>query len=158
MPKRSAGILLYRRRDDSLEVLLVHPGGPLWASKDLGAWTIPKGERREAEDPLTTARRELAEETGCRVEGTFLPLTPVRQAGGKIVEAWMVEGDWNPASLRSDTFTLEWPPRSGRKAEFPEVDRAVWFQLPEARCRILPSQLPLLDDLEAQIARVKDKS
>ena len=140
-----------RERDGRLEVLLVHPGGPFWAKKDLGAWTIPKGEIAEGEDPLAAARREFEEETGLRLAGEAVALTPRRQAGGKLVHAWMVRGDLDPATVKSNTFTLEWPPRSGRRREFPEVDRAAWFPLDEARRRILESQVPLLDEAERRV-------
>jgi predicted NUDIX family NTP pyrophosphohydrolase len=146
MPKTSAGLLLFRYRDGKVEVLLVHPGGPFWARKDEGAWSIPKGEIGEHEEPLAAARREVAEETGAVPEGTFLPLTPVRQSGGKIVQAWAVEGDLDPADIRSNTFEMEWPPRSGRRRVFPEIDRAAWFTIPVARSKILRGQLPLLDE------------
>jgi len=145
--KRSAGILLYRRRAGALEVFLAHPGGPFWARKDLGAWTIPKGEIDEGEDPLEAAKREFAEEIGVPVQGDFHALKPIRQKGGKTVLAWAVEGDCDPDALRSNLFSMEYPPRSGRQAEFPEIDRAQWFGLEEARKRLLPSQLPLLDEL-----------
>src|SRR5436309_1989670 len=127
MPKRSAGILLYRRRGEVLEFLLVHPGGPFWAKRDRGAWSIPKGEYAAGEDALPAAVREFEEETGMRPSGSFLPLGEIIQAGRKIVVAWAVEGDFDPAQFRSNTFTTEWPPRSGREATFPEVDRAAWF-------------------------------
>jgi predicted NUDIX family NTP pyrophosphohydrolase len=146
--KQSAGLVLVREQDGRLEVLLVHPGGPFWAKKDLGAWTIPKGEIGKGEDPLTAARREFEEETGMRPEGEAQPLAPRRQAGGKMVHAWMLRGDIDPALVKSNTFSLEWPPRSGRRQEFPEIDRAAWFTLDEARRRILKSQAPFLDDLE----------
>jgi len=148
MTKRSAGVLLYRIRAGSPEVLLVHPGGPLWARKDLGAWSIPKGEYGAGEEPLEAARRELEEETGIRANGPFLPLGEVRQAGGKEVLAWAVEGEADAAAIRSNTFTMEWPPRSGRRAEFPEVDRAGWFPLDVARRKILKGQLPFLEEIE----------
>jgi predicted NUDIX family NTP pyrophosphohydrolase len=151
MGKRSAGLLLHRRHAGALEVLLVHPGGPLWAKRDLGAWSIPKGELGAAEDPLAAARREVEEETGLRVEGPFADLGSVRQRGGKEVLAWAAPADFDPAALRSGTFELEWPPRSGRRRHFPEVDRAAWFTLGEARRRILPGQAPLLDRLEARV-------
>src|ERR1700687_424353 len=140
MPRVSAGLLMYRRRGGALEVLLVHPGGPFWAKKDLGSWTIPKGEQAEGEDELTTARREFEEETGIRPEGTFHPLGSVRQKGGKVVHAWAFEGDCDPAAIRSNTFRVEWPPRSGQWQIYPEVDRAEWFGLDEARRRINPAQ------------------
>jgi predicted NUDIX family NTP pyrophosphohydrolase len=148
MTRRSAGVLLYRIREGSLEVLLVHPGGPLWATKDLGAWSIPKGEYGASEDPLEAARRELEEETGIRAAGPLVPLSKVRQAGGKEVLAWAVEGDADAAAIRSNTFSMEWPPRSGRSVEFPEVDRAGWFGMEEARRKILKGQLPFLDEIE----------
>ncbi|HEX2918706.1 MAG TPA: NUDIX domain-containing protein [Edaphobacter sp.] len=147
MPKRSAGLLMYRRNDDALEVFLVHPGGPFWAKKDLGAWTIPKGEYTDDEEPLAAAIREFREETGFIAEGAFLPLGEIRQAGGKLVTVWALEGDCDPAALVSISFEMEWPPRSGQRASFPEVDRGAWFSLPEARAHILASQQPLLDRL-----------
>jgi predicted NUDIX family NTP pyrophosphohydrolase len=151
MPRQSAGLLVFRRRNGTAEVLLVHPGGPFWAKKDLGAWSIPKGEidPGEESDPLRVARREFEEETGQQIEGAFLPLTPVRQAGGKVVAAWAVEGDLDVSRLHSNSFELEWPPRSGRRQSFPEVDRAEWFPIAEARRRILKGQLPLLEQLDA---------
>ena len=148
MPKIAAGLLLLRRRPGGLEVLLVHPGGPFFAHKDLGAWTIPKGEVDPGEDLLATARREFREETGADPEGTPFPLGQITQKGGKVVHAWAIEGDFDPAALRSNTFSMKWPPRSGRVAEFPEVDRAEWFDLTEARRRIKDAQGPLLDALE----------
>ena len=150
MPAQSAGLLIFRRRDDTLEVLLVHPGGPLWAKRDLGAWSIPKGELEPGEDPLAAARREVEEETGFRAAGPFHPLGSLRQRGGKHVSAWATPGEFDPAALRSGEFELEWPPRSGRRQRFPEVDRAAWFALAEARRRILPSQAPLLDRLASE--------
>ncbi|MFH0962516.1 MAG: NUDIX domain-containing protein [Planctomycetota bacterium] len=144
MAKTSAGLLMYRRRQGVLEVLLVHPGGPFWAKKDLGVWSIPKGEYVEREDPLEAAKREFEEETGFRAQGDFQPLTPATQPGGKVVHAWALEGDCDPSSLRSNTFTMEWPPKSGKQRDFPEVDRAAWFSIDEAKQRILKGQLPLL--------------
>jgi predicted NUDIX family NTP pyrophosphohydrolase len=147
MPRRSAGILLYRR-NGALEVLLVHPGGPFWARKDLGAWSIPKGEYEEGEDPLATALRELEEETGHRLEATdLLELGWIRQRGGKLLTAWAAQGDLDASAITSNTFTMEWPPRSGRRREFPEVDRAGWFDLPAAREKLLAAQTELLDRL-----------
>jgi predicted NUDIX family NTP pyrophosphohydrolase len=140
MPKQSAGILMYRRVGPAVELLLVHPGGPFWKKRDLGAWSIPKGEYAPGEDPLAVAVREFEEETGTRLRGEFQPLGAVAQKGGKIVTAWAMEGDLDPASINSNTFEIEWPPKSGRKATFPEVDRAAWFSPDEARARILPSQ------------------
>ena len=153
MPKRSAGILLYRQRAGELDVLLVHPGGPFWAKKDAGAWSIPKGEYSEGEDPLAVARRELMEETGARLEGECLQLGEVVQPGRKVVTAFALEGDLDPASLRSNTFELEWPPKSGRKATFPEIDRAQWFTLAEAEHKILSGQRPLLERLVEAIGK-----
>jgi predicted NUDIX family NTP pyrophosphohydrolase len=155
MPQKvSAGILLYRRREAGVEVLLVHPGGPFWAKKDDGSWSIPKGEYVAGDDPLSAAKREFEEETGAAMDavsrGDFLPLTPIKQAGGKIVTAWSVEGDFDPTLLRSNVFELEWPPKSGRKKEFPEVDRAAWFSPDDARRKLLTSQAPLLDELLAR--------
>lgn len=146
--KRSAGLLPFRRGAGGIEVLLVHPGGPFWAKRDLGAWSIPKGEIDADEDPLAAARREVEEETGLVPTGPFLPLGELRQKGGKHVIAWGVELDCDPATLRSVTFEMEWPPRSGRRQRFPEVDRAAWLPLEEARRRLLASQLPFLDALE----------
>ena len=146
--KRSAGILLFRSRAGGPEVLLVHPGGPFWSRKDLGAWSIPKGEHGLEEEPLAAALRELEEETGIRPRGEPVPLGSVRQARGKEVRAWAVEGDADPAAIRSNTFALEWPPGSGKTAEFPEVDRAGWFPFEVARQKILKAQLPLLEELE----------
>jgi predicted NUDIX family NTP pyrophosphohydrolase len=151
--KQSAGLLLFRRRASALEVLLVHPGGPFWARKDDGAWSIPKGEVADQEDALKAARREVEEETGARPEGPFLALSPVRQAGGKIVFVWAVESDFDTASLRSNLFELEWPPKSGNHRSFPEVDRAEWFDLETAGRKILASQAPLLQQF---VERVRD--
>jgi predicted NUDIX family NTP pyrophosphohydrolase len=148
MPKQSAGLLIYRQRGATPEVFLVHPGGPFWAKKDAGAWSIPKGEFETGEDPLATARREFTEETGFTIDGPFTALPPVKQPGGKIVHAFAVPGDCDASAIRSNSFTLEWPPRSGRRQEFPEVDRAGWFDLAAAREKILRGQLPLLDALE----------
>lgn len=150
MPRQSAGLLMYRRRQGQAEVLLVHPGGPFWMRKDLGAWSIPKGEFTE-ETPLEAAKREFQEETGFSAEGSFQPLETIRQAGGKIVHAWAVEGDCDAEAARSNSFTMEYPPRSGRMRTFPEVDRAAWFALAQARDKILRSQQPLLDQLERML-------
>ena len=145
--KTSAGILLYRRRGDELEVFLVHPGGPFWAKKDLGAWSLPKGELEDGEEPLAAAAREFREETGFTVDGEFRPLRPQRQSSGKTILAWAVEGDCDPAELRSGTFSMVWPPRSGKHQQFPEVDRGAWFTIAEARRRIVPGQAPFLDEV-----------
>jgi predicted NUDIX family NTP pyrophosphohydrolase len=148
MPKRSAGILLYRSGADGLEVLLVHPGGPFFAKKDLGAWSIPKGEHDPGEDALACARREFEEETGVAPsEGELTDLGSVRQKSGKVVQAWALEGDLDADAVRSNSFTMVWPPRSGREQEFPEVDRAAWFGLDAARARINPAQAAFLDRL-----------
>ncbi len=145
----SAGLLLYRVREDEPEVFLVHPGGPLWARRDTGAWSIPKGEPGKEEDLLAAARREFAEETGLTVEGEFRALAPVRQAGGKLVHAFAVRGDCDPATIASNTFEMEWPRRSGRLREFPEVDRAGWFTLDEAKRKLNPAQVGLIEQLGA---------
>jgi predicted NUDIX family NTP pyrophosphohydrolase len=138
---------MYRRHLGDLEVFLIHPGGPFWANKDKGAWSIPKGEYAEGEQPLEAAQREFQEETSFIATGTFLELGTIKQAGGKIVTAWAFEGDCDPANLKSNVYQTEWPPRSGRRVEFPEVDRARWFSIPQAREYILKSQEPLLDAL-----------
>jgi predicted NUDIX family NTP pyrophosphohydrolase len=152
VPKQSAGILLYRRRSGGPEVLLVHPGGPFWAKKDLGAWSIPKGEYEEPEDPRVCALREFQEELGAPPpDGDLAALGTARQAGGKVVTAWAAEGDIDPASVSSNTFSLEWPPRSGVVREFPEIDRARWFPLAEARRRINPAQAVFLDRLASAL-------
>jgi predicted NUDIX family NTP pyrophosphohydrolase len=147
----SAGIVLYRRGASGLEVLLVHPGGPYWASKDEGAWTIPKGEIDPGEAPLDAAKRELAEETGVVVDGPFMALEPIRQKAGKRVTAFACEGDCDAAAIRSIRFSMEWPPRSGQMREFPEVDRAAWFSLGDARRKINPAQFALLEELAARV-------
>src|SRR5947208_1255705 len=150
MPERSAGILLFRHRDTGLEILLVHPGGPFFARRDAGAWSVPKGLYEEGEEPLACARREFAEEIGSPCpDGPALELGDIRQRNGKRVTAWAVEGDLDADRITSNTFTLEWPPRSGRHQEFPEVDRAGWFGLGAAREKILAAQAPLLDRLMA---------
>ena len=149
MPKKlSAGIVFYRRREKGIEVLLVHPGGPFWAKKDDGAWSIPKGEYLEGEDPLTVAKREFHEETGAEVSGPCVALTPAKQPSGKVITAWAVEGDLDPTSVQSNTFSMEWPPKSGRVQSFPEVDRALWCDLALARKKLLIGQRVLLDELD----------
>ena len=149
--KNSAGILLHRLRGSGIEVFLVHPGGPFWATKDAGAWSIPKGEFEAGEDPLEAAKREFKEETGFAVAGNFIELTPVKQPGGKVVYAWAVMGDCEADSIKSNTFSLEWPPRSGKRKEFPEVDRAGWFTPEVAREKILKGQLNFLEELKRKI-------
>lgn len=151
MARLSAGLLMYRTTNGAIEVLLVHPGGPFWARKDDGAWSIPKGEYPPDEDPLAAAIREFHEETGCQANGPFVPLAQVTQASGKVVSAWAMKGDWDPALLQSNTFSMEWPRGSGRQQEFPEVDRAAWFGLADARRRINPGQRGLLDELSAKL-------
>src|SRR5262249_26332269 len=141
----------YRRSSDGLEVFLVHPGGPFWARKDAASWSIPKGEYQPGEDSLSAARREFEEEIGIAVDGNFLPLTPVKQPGGKLVEAWALEGDCDASCIRSNTFSMEWPPRSGKQQEFPEVDRAGWFGMSTAREKILKGQEPFLDELQLRV-------
>lgn len=150
MARTSAGLLLVRTGPAGLEVLLVHPGGPFWATKDDGAWSIPKGELDDGEAPLAAAIRETREELGVEIAGEFVALTPVRQAGGKTVHAWAVRAEFDPARLASQTFEMEWPPRSGRRQTFPEVDRAAWFTIDEAKRKILKGQVGLLDELEAR--------
>jgi predicted NUDIX family NTP pyrophosphohydrolase len=146
--KHSAGLVVYRRRNGALEVFLVHPGGPFWAKKDLGAWSIPKGEFDPAvEDPLSVAKREFEEETGYTASGEFVPLGEIRQPSGKVIHAWAVEGEFDASGVCSNTFSMEWPPRSGKFQEFPEVDRAEWFPIDEAKRRILRGQTGFLDQL-----------
>jgi predicted NUDIX family NTP pyrophosphohydrolase len=147
MARASAGILLFRKRAGGLEVFLVHPGGPFWSKKDDGAWSIPKGELAQGEDPFAAAIREFEEETGVVPRGTATPLKPVRQAGGKLVYAWAMEGDLDERAVKSNTFRLEWPPKSGKHREFPEIDEARWFPVELAEKKILRGQLPLLCEL-----------
>lgn len=149
--KQSAGILLYRIRKKAPEFFLVHPGGPFFAKKDAAAWSIPKGEFDENEDPLEVAKREFKEETGQDIDGRFLALAPVKQKGGKTVFAWAVEGDVNAEAITSNTFTIEWPPRSGKMREFPEVDKGEWFSFSVAKEKINPAQLALLEELLGKI-------
>jgi predicted NUDIX family NTP pyrophosphohydrolase len=148
MPRISAGLLMYRSRDGAIQVLLAHPGGPFFRKKDDGAWSIPKGEPDADEDLLLTARREFEEETGVKPAGPFLPLKPIKQKGGKIVHAWAFEGDCDPAAITSNIFTMEWPPHSGRETEFPEIDRAEFFDLATARKKIKAGQEGLIEELE----------
>jgi predicted NUDIX family NTP pyrophosphohydrolase len=151
MPQRSAGILMYRRQSDAVEVLLVHPGGPFWKNKDEGAWSIPKGLYEEGEDALAAARREFEEETGAAPAGEFIPLGEFKQSSAKIVSVWAVEGEFDVTKLASNTFALEWPPKSGKINDFPEIDRAAWFSLNEARRKILKGQRTALDALVATL-------
>lgn len=152
MPRKSAGILPYRRRDGRLEVLLAHPGGPFWARKDDGAWSIAKGEYEDGEEPLAAAVREFSEETGHVPRGPFVALAPVRQPGGKTIAAWVTEDDWDGSEFVSNTFTVEWPRGSGRMATYPEVDRVAWFDLPTAARKLLRGQVPFLAALERLVA------
>lgn len=150
--KLSAGLLMYRRRADAIEVFLVHPGGPFWAKKDLGAWTLPKGEYEPDEEPLAAARREFQEETGFLAQGKFLELGSIRQKSGKVVVAWAFEGDCDPTQLISNTCEIEWPPKSGIRKEIPEVDRGAWFSLQEANERIRAEQADLLARLAERVS------
>jgi predicted NUDIX family NTP pyrophosphohydrolase len=152
MPKKSAGILLHRQRGGATQVFLVHPGGPFWKTKDEGAWSIPKGEVNAGEDHLAAAIREFAEETGTTLAGDFRALPAIKQAGGKWVHAFALAGDLDPATLTSNEFEMEWPPSSGRRLHFPEVDRGAWFPLDEARSRMNKGQAALLDALDQLLA------
>ena len=147
----SAGVLAYRRRDAGPEFLLAHPGGPYWQHKDAGAWSIPKGEIDDGGDPLATARREFQEETGSPVSGEFIPLMPLKQPSGKLVHAWAVSGDIDASSITSNTFSIEWPPRSGRQQEFPEVDRGEWLTIAAAKEKVSVGQRGFLDQLQARL-------
>jgi predicted NUDIX family NTP pyrophosphohydrolase len=147
MAKSSAGLLMYRRPQGVIEVFLVHSGGPFWEKKDLGSWSIPKGLFEEDEDPLEAAKREFKEETGFTVTGEFIPLTSLKQAGGKIIHAWAVEGDLDASSIKSNTFPMEWPPRSGKWKNFPEVDRAEWLTIDVAKEKILKGQIGFIEEL-----------
>lgn len=149
MPKQAAGILLYRRGPRGLEVLLAHPGGPFWARKDLGAWTLPKGQFNDDEEPIAAAQREFEEEMGSPAGGEFVEIGSLKQPSGKVVHAFVAESDFDVATLQSNLSTLEWPPKSGKRAQFPEVDRAGWFTIDEARQKILKGQQPFLDRLLA---------
>jgi predicted NUDIX family NTP pyrophosphohydrolase len=149
--KTSAGILLYRIRAGELEVFLVHPGGPYWENRDAGAWSIPKGEFDEGDDPLEAARREFQEETGSQATGEFVALTPLKQKSGKLVYAWAVRGDIDAASVTSNTFSMEWPPRSGHQREFPEIDRGAWFTVAAANEKILPGQRGFIRQLREHL-------
>jgi predicted NUDIX family NTP pyrophosphohydrolase len=149
MSKQSAGLLVYRKRGNAVEVLLVHPGGPFWKYKDAGAWSIPKGEFATGEDPLAVAKREFQEEIGASISGVMTPLQAVKQRGGKTVYAWAVEADVDVSQIKSNTFTIEWPPRSGKHQEFPEVDRAEWFDLTTAEEKINAGQRKLIEQLQS---------
>jgi predicted NUDIX family NTP pyrophosphohydrolase len=146
--KTSAGILLYRTSDDGLEVFLVHPGGPYWEKKDDGAWSVPKGEFEAGEDPSEAAKREFREETGSDITGEFIELSPLKQPSGKIVYVWAVEGNIDATSIKSNMFTMEWPPRSGKEQAFPEVDKGGWFTIPQAREKLLAGQRGFLEQLQ----------
>jgi predicted NUDIX family NTP pyrophosphohydrolase len=156
MAKESAGLLVYRRRASGLEVFLVHPGGPFWRNKDDGAWSIPKGELTAGEEPLAAAQREFQEETGFPIARPFTPLHSIKQRGGKIVHAWLVEADFDASQVKSNTFIIEWPPRSGKQQEFPEVDRAEWFDLETATRKINEGQRGLLQQIAAIIPPAPD--
>jgi predicted NUDIX family NTP pyrophosphohydrolase len=147
MAKQSAGILLYRTNDHQLQIFLVNPGGPFYTNKDNGSWSVPKGEFLDEEDPLSAAKREFFEETGQAIEGTYIPLTPIKQKGGKKVYAWAIEGDIDPATIVSNTFELEWPPKSGKIKIFPEIDKAAWFNVEEAKLKINAAQIGLIEEL-----------
>src|SRR5215510_10491245 len=149
--KESAGLLMYRLSNSTLEVFLVHPGGPYWAKKDLGTWSIPKGEAAEGEDRLEVAKREFQEETGFLAAGNFIALTPIKQPGGKLVHAWMAKGDCDAKAIVSNTLSIEWPPRSGKRQAFPEVDRAEWFTIDAAKKKILKGQVCFLEELERML-------
>ena len=151
MAKKSAGILLYRKKGRSFEVLLVHPGGPYWANKDAGAWSIPKGEFDDNEDALSAAKREFEEETGLNISGVFIELSPIKLKGGKTIFAWAVEGDIDPLKINSNEFVMEWPPRSGKMRSFPEIDKAAWFSLPDAEIKINPGQIKMLEEMKSRL-------
>lgn len=145
--KKSAGVLPFRFYNKKPEVLLAHPGGPFWKNKDLGAWSIVKGEYNDDEEPLTAAKREWREETGLKLPGKYIPLTPVKQKSGKEIIAWAVEADFEPTAIKSNSFEIEWPPKSGKKQSFPEIDRAAWFSIKEAKEKVNPAQVALIDEL-----------
>jgi predicted NUDIX family NTP pyrophosphohydrolase len=151
--KKTAGLLLYRIRDAAVEVFLVHPGGPFWAKKDEGAWSIPKGEFADDEQPLSAAKREFQEETGFSMEGNFMALAPLKQRSGKLVYAWALEGDCDAGAIKSNLFSMEWPPRSGKRQEYPEVDRASWFTMESAKRKIVPGQIAFLEELQQMLDR-----
>ena len=149
MAKESAGLLVYRRKDKDVEFVLVHPGGPFWKNKDAGAWTIPKGEIQQGENPLDAARREFEEELGMKAEGNLIELIPIKQKGGKLVRAWAAEADLDLTAIKSNTFSMEWPPRSGRMTEFPEIDRAAYYDWETAKSKINEAQVALLEQVRA---------
>jgi len=153
MQKKSAGILVYRKTKEVYEVLLVHPGGPFWAKKDLNSWSIPKGEFEDDEEPLGAAKREFEEETGFRIEGEFIEQLPVKQPSGKLIYSWAVEGDIDAFKVKSNLFKMEWPPRSGTFKEFPEIDRAEWFSFEAAQQKIISGQIPILENLKIILLR-----
>ncbi len=153
MPRLSAGLLMYRVKDGVLQILLAHPGGPYFVNKDDGAWTVPKGEPDSSEDLLVAAQREFAEETGLKPQGPFTPLRPIKQKGGKVVHAWAFAGDCDPIALKSNTFLMEWPPKSGRQQEFPEIDRAEFFDIKTARKKIKAGQEGLIEELETIVRK-----
>ncbi len=157
MAKRSAGLLMFRGRGETLEVFLVHPGGPFWAKKDLGAWSIPKGEYSDDEDALVAAYREFQEETGFAPMGTPIPLTEIKQPGGKMVKAWGIEGDCDASQLRCNLFSMEWPPKSGKILEFPEVDRGEWFPVEAARIKLLHRQVGFLEELTSKLGGERER-
>lgn len=148
MPKTSAGILFYHFQKNKLQVLLLHPGGPYWAKKDTGAWSIPKGENGADEELLEAAIRETEEETGIKAQGKFIALTPLKQKSGKIIYAWALQGSFDILAIKSNTFEMEWPPKSGNKKLFPEIDKAAWFNVEEAKDKIIPGQIPFIRELE----------
>jgi predicted NUDIX family NTP pyrophosphohydrolase len=145
--KKSAGLLLYRCMENTIEFFLVHPGGPFWKNKDIGAWTIPKGELEDEEDALETAKREFKEETGTIIDGNFITLTPVKQKAGKLVYAWAIQGNIDSEKITSNTFKIQWPPKSGKWIDLPEVAKAGWFSIDESKQKINPAQIPLIDEL-----------
>lgn len=153
MPQKSAGIILYRFLNNILEVLIVHPGGPFWAKKDEGAWSIPKGEFDDNENPLEAAIREFEEEMGQKVSGSFLPLSPVKLKSGKLIYPFALEHDFDVTQLKSNTFTTEWPPKSGKMQEFPEIDRGAWVNISVGKLKLNPGQVPILEELEIKIVR-----
>jgi predicted NUDIX family NTP pyrophosphohydrolase len=151
MANQSAGILLFRVKNKELQIFLVHPGGPFWQKKDIGAWSIPKGEFSQDEDALTAAKREFDEETGSTISGDFIELTPVKQKAGKYIYAWAIKGDIDPATITCNSFSMEWPPKSGKRQQFPEVDKAGWFNVQVAKEKINPAQTLLIEELQNKV-------